>query len=95
MIPSAAELEPHYRELSVPVTLIAGADDQIADVGRHSERLHRAVPGSTFIALPGLGHMVHHLAPDAVADAIHEAAQRSMNSGGPGFATPVASVRAG
>jgi pimeloyl-ACP methyl ester carboxylesterase len=87
MVPSAAELERHYRELSVPVTLIAGADDQIADVGRQSERLHRELPGSTFIALPGLGHMVHHLAPDAVANAIHEAAQRSMDRGGGSFAS--------
>ncbi|KLK91518.1 alpha/beta hydrolase [Microvirga vignae] len=77
MTPSVMELEEHYRELKVPVTIITGADDQIADVGRQSERLHLELPGSEFIALPGLGHMVHHLAPDAVADAIDRTAQRS------------------
>jgi pimeloyl-ACP methyl ester carboxylesterase len=73
------ELEHHYRDLTMPVTIITGADDQISDVGRQSERLHRELPGSEFIALPGLGHMIHHLAPDAVIDAIDRSAQRSRD----------------
>lgn len=77
MTPSAMGLEGHYRELTMPLTIITGADDQIADVGRQSARLHDEVPGSEFIVLPGLGHMIHHLAPDAVADAIDQTAQRS------------------
>jgi len=28
--------------------------------------------------LPGLGHMIHHLAPDAVVDAIDRVAKRSL-----------------
>jgi pimeloyl-ACP methyl ester carboxylesterase len=70
MTPTAMELEQHYREIRTPVTIITGADDQIADVGRQSERLHQEFASSEFIALPGLGHMIHHLAPDAVASAI-------------------------
>ncbi|ANY85349.1 alpha/beta hydrolase (plasmid) [Microvirga ossetica] len=76
MTPSVMELQHHYRELRMPITIITGADDQIADVGRQSERLHRELPQSEFIALPGLGHMVHHLAPDAVASAVERAAQK-------------------
>jgi pimeloyl-ACP methyl ester carboxylesterase len=76
MTPSAMELQHHYSELQMPVTIITGADDQIADVGRQSERLHRELPQSEFITLPGLGHMVHHLAPDAVANAVQRAAQK-------------------
>jgi pimeloyl-ACP methyl ester carboxylesterase len=64
--------------MTMPVTIITGADDQISDVGRQSERLHRELPGSEFIALPGLGHMIHHLAPDAVIDAIDRTAQRPL-----------------
>ncbi|QRM34435.1 alpha/beta hydrolase (plasmid) [Microvirga sp. VF16] len=75
MTPSVMELERHYRELTGPVTIITGAGDQIADVGRQSQRLHQDLPESEFIALPGLGHMIHHLAPDAVADAIDRTAQ--------------------
>jgi pimeloyl-ACP methyl ester carboxylesterase len=77
MTPSVMELHHHYSELKVPITIITGADDQIADVGRQSERLHRELPQSEFIALPGLGHMVHHLAPDAVANAVERAAQKA------------------
>ena len=74
MVPSAAQLQHYYQELTVPLSIITGADDQIADVGRQSERLHRELPQSELIVLPGLGHMVHHLAPDAVADAIDRSA---------------------
>ena len=80
MTPSVMELHHHYSELKMPITIITGADDQIADVGRQSERLHRELPQSEFIALPGLGHMVHHLAPDAVANAVARAAQKEGSS---------------
>jgi pimeloyl-ACP methyl ester carboxylesterase len=87
MTPTVMELERHYRELTLPVTIITGADDQISDTGRQSERLHRELPHSAFIALPGLGHMVHHLAPDAVADAIDRTAQRSRDHESPRLTT--------
>lgn len=77
MPPSVMELEPHYRNLTMPVTIITGANDQIADVRRQSERLHRDLPHSSFIALPGLGHMIHHLAPDSVIREIDRLAQSS------------------
>jgi pimeloyl-ACP methyl ester carboxylesterase len=77
MTPSVMELERHYGELTIPVTIITGADDQIVDVGRQSARLHRDLPGSEFISIPGLGHMIHHLDPDAVANAVIRMAQRS------------------
>ena len=77
MTPSVMELESHDRELAVLPTIIAGADDQVVDVSRQSERLHRELPGSEFIALPGLGHMIHHLAPDVVETAIDRVAQKA------------------
>src|SRR5215204_2698003 len=63
MIPGAVDLHDHYRDLAMPVRIIAGADDQIADVGRQSRRLHGELPGSKFVLLQGLGHMIHHSAP--------------------------------
>jgi pimeloyl-ACP methyl ester carboxylesterase len=83
MTPSVVELKEHYRELSMPLTIITGADDQIADVGRQSERLHRELPHSELIVLPGLGHMVHHLDPQAVAGAIEQAAAPRTGSAVP------------
>jgi pimeloyl-ACP methyl ester carboxylesterase len=77
MVPSAMELKRHYHSITMPVTIITGADDQIADVERQSSRLHRELPQSEFIALPGLGHMIHHLAPEAVVEAIDCTRQQS------------------
>src|SRR3954453_20764623 len=75
MTPVVMELEQHYRELTLPVVILTGGDDQIADVDRQSKRLHHEIPQSEFTALPGLGHMVHHLAPDAAIKAIDRAAE--------------------
>lgn len=75
MIPAATEVRSRYRELKLPVVIVTGADDKIADVGRQSERLHTELSESRFIALPGLGHMVHHLAPDQVMKAVEQAAE--------------------
>ena len=74
MTPSVMELQEHYRELKLPVVILTGGDDQIADVDRQSRRLHEEIPQSELTVLPGLGHMVHHLAPDQVIKAIDRAA---------------------
>src|SRR3954463_4673815 len=68
------ELQEHYRELKLPVVILTGGDDQIADVDRQSKRLQEEIPQSELTVLPGLGHMVHHLAPDQVIKAIDRAA---------------------
>src|SRR3954465_10608447 len=88
MTPSAMELQEHYRDLKLPVVILTGGDDQIADVGRQSKRLHEEIPQSEFIALPGLGHMVHHLAPDQVIKAVDRAAELA-DAVSPAMHTPV------
>jgi pimeloyl-ACP methyl ester carboxylesterase len=71
MIPGAASFEGRYRELGrLPVSILAGAEDMIVDVGRQSARLHEELPGSAIHVLPGLGHMVHYGAPNLVAESI-------------------------
>src|SRR5829696_5432591 len=75
MTPAVMELQEHYRELKLPVVILTGGDDQIADVDRQSKRLHEEIPQSELSVLPGLGHMVHHLAPDEVIKAINRAAR--------------------
>jgi pimeloyl-ACP methyl ester carboxylesterase len=80
MTPSAMELADHYRGLTMPVVIVTGADDQVVDVGRQSRRLHEEIPQSEFVALPGLGHMVHHLAPEQVITAVDHAATRAQQA---------------
>jgi pimeloyl-ACP methyl ester carboxylesterase len=74
MTPAVMELERSYGELTMPVMIVTGGDDQIVDVRRQSERLHQELPESEFIRVPGAGHMVHHLAPDQVVAAIDRVA---------------------
>jgi pimeloyl-ACP methyl ester carboxylesterase len=50
----------------MPVTIMAGSEDQVVDVGRHSIRLHEQIPHSELRLVPGAGHMVHHAVPGQV-----------------------------
>jgi pimeloyl-ACP methyl ester carboxylesterase len=77
MTPSAAKLRRHYGELKLPVVIIAGADDQIADLDRQSKRLHEELSNSELIVVPGHGHMVHHFAPDQIAQAVERVGRAS------------------
>jgi pimeloyl-ACP methyl ester carboxylesterase len=71
MLPDCAgTLSQSYKDLEVPVRLIAGSDDRIVETDKHSARLHRELGTSTFRVVPGIGHMVHHAAPDEVVAAI-------------------------
>jgi pimeloyl-ACP methyl ester carboxylesterase len=74
MVPIVAGLQRHYRELGVPVAIVAGAEDRFVDAERQSLELHRMIPGSRFRAVAGAGHMVHHTAPQAALKAIADAA---------------------
>lgn len=70
MVPAAAALSRRYGELRHPLVLIAGAGDQMADPLRQSWRLHRELPHSELIVMPGVGHMVHHADPAGIARTI-------------------------
>ena len=73
LIPAAARLSKRYSDVSVPTMIVAGDADRLITTSRQSERLHRDVVGSTLHVVPGVGHMVHHIAPDAVMAAIGKA----------------------
>lgn len=77
MAQSAAALQDDYRKIEVPVTIIAGEDDEIVDTAMQSIRLLEDIPGSRLIVVPEAGHMIHHCEADQVADAISEMAGRS------------------
>lgn len=59
---AAVRLAKRYGELALPVVIIAGAGDKIADPVRQSVRLHETLPDSTLSLVEGSGHMVHHTA---------------------------------
>jgi pimeloyl-ACP methyl ester carboxylesterase len=74
MISAAAALQGRYRELRMPVTIMAGTQDRIVDHRRHAVRLSGEVPHSTLRLVPNAGHMIHYTVPDQVVEAIGGAA---------------------
>ncbi len=76
-VPSVMGLKKHYRQLRVPLVILAGSEDRICYVSKQSQRLHAELPDSELFLIPGAGHMVHHVAPEKVMDAINAAAQKS------------------
>jgi len=79
MIPAAAALESRYRDLRMPVIILAGAEDEIVDTNDQSVRLHSAIAQSELKVLPGLGHMLHHFAADQVVAAIDRVSSRTKS----------------
>jgi pimeloyl-ACP methyl ester carboxylesterase len=78
MVPSAATLRARYSELTMPVRIVAGSGDLVVRP-RQAERLHATIKGSALRIVPGVGHMVHHVAIDEVSQAIEEVAGNSDN----------------
>jgi pimeloyl-ACP methyl ester carboxylesterase len=74
MIPSAMQLRGRYRELSMPVSIVAGTHDRVVTTERQSVRLHGELRSSRLRRVNGAGHMVHHNAQEEVLTAIAEAA---------------------
>ncbi|MBP9233374.1 MAG: alpha/beta hydrolase [Hyphomonadaceae bacterium] len=74
MVPSASELSKRYAELTLPMTIIAGKGDRIADPIKQSRRLHEALPQSRLELVEGAGHMIHHTGLERVVAAIENSA---------------------
>jgi pimeloyl-ACP methyl ester carboxylesterase len=83
MIPDAFALRDRYRDLQMPVVIVAGSADRLVTTKRQSKRLHRDVPQSTLRLVRKAGHMVHHAAPELVMAAIEEASGRTGAQGRP------------
>ena len=82
LIPAAMALSGEYGTLKMPVTIIAGTDDQLINTAEQSARLHRAVSQSDFICVEGDGHMLLQTASAAVAAAVEATDRRSPRSRG-------------
>lgn len=74
MIPEAIRLQDRYKELCMPITIMAGSGDLLAISKLHSERLHEEIPHSKLVLIPKVGHMIHQVVPDQVMNAIDKTA---------------------
>jgi len=74
MIQGAAAIHARLVELRLPMLIMAGTGDRIVDFETQSVALHERVPRSDLQGVEEAGHMVHHIAPIAVASAIRRLA---------------------
>ena len=73
MVPSAMSLSKQYKDLKVPLKIIAGLGDKIVNPTHNAVRLHGDVDSSDLRLHPGVGHMAHYARPEqilAVIDAL-------------------------
>jgi len=68
---------PRYPEISVPVEILHGTEDRITPIGIHARPAAQAIPCAHLTELEGMGHMLHHVAPEATVAAIDRAAARA------------------
>ena len=80
MTPGALALRGDYKNLTLPVAIVAGDGDKVV-FKRRSERLAEKIPGSVLQVVKGAGHMVHHLAPRQVAQAVEDVAEAARARG--------------
>ena len=78
MIPDAFGSRLDYRDLALPVVIIAGEEDKVVDIGQ-SEQLHQDVPKSTLHRIVGAGHMIQQTETRRVMSAIDEAIERQKD----------------
>jgi pimeloyl-ACP methyl ester carboxylesterase len=74
MVSAVGAMQRRYRELSVPIVIMAGTSDRVVDYLRHAVWVRHAVPQATLRLVPGVGHMLHYAVPEQVVDAIEACA---------------------
>ena len=82
MIPSAHALQKTYKQLAMPVAIVAGDKDRVIEP-HQSARLHRNIEHSTLRRVPATGHMVHQTATSEIMSAIDGVAGRNAEHAGP------------
>ena len=77
LIPSALQMQHLYGALEVPAVIVGGAQDRYVDNARHSVELAKRIPRAELLVSPRAGHMVHHVDPRRVLQAIEAAARKT------------------
>ncbi|PRY95188.1 pimeloyl-ACP methyl ester carboxylesterase [Hasllibacter halocynthiae] len=75
--PHVVAMARRYPELRLPIELVHGTADRTVPIEVHSRPLADLVDGAALRELDGIGHMPHHVAPDACLAAIRRAHARA------------------
>jgi pimeloyl-ACP methyl ester carboxylesterase len=81
--PALGLMSAGYGACRVPVHFLAGGADQVVDRRRHAALAAEHFPNARLTLLPGIGHMLHHFAPDAVEAAIDDVLARARGESRP------------
>lgn len=74
---AARAIRPYYREITVPVVILAGSGDKVASYRAQAVRLRHEIPGARLRIVPETGHMLHHAHPEEVIRAVATAWQQA------------------
>ncbi|MBM2576668.1 alpha/beta hydrolase [Jannaschia sp. Os4] len=77
LLPHVIALEARYPSLPMPIEVVHGDIDPICPFDTHALALSRMAPTAKLTTLRGVGHMPHHVAPEAVEAALERAAARA------------------
>ncbi len=75
------EASVRYKEVDVPLVIVAGEADGILPVSDQAQRLHSEIPGSELCLLRGVGHQLMHTRPDEVCDSVARCVRLAQNRG--------------
>ncbi len=75
--PKVVEMAKRYGELSIPIEFVHGTADATVPIHVHAAEMIKIVPNAALTALDGVGHMPHHIDPEATVAAIDRIAART------------------
>jgi pimeloyl-ACP methyl ester carboxylesterase len=65
---------PRYPAIDVPTVIVTGDQDDKVPPRNHSQMLAATLPRARLVVLPGVGHMLHHVASESIVDEIERLA---------------------
>lgn len=77
LYPKVVEMTELYPQLTLPIEILHGTADTVVPIDIHAREVIKIVPSAKLTALDGVGHMPHHVDPDAAIAAIDRAADRA------------------
>ncbi|MFL5023739.1 MAG: alpha/beta fold hydrolase, partial [Microvirga sp.] len=75
---AVAAQSPRYQDIRMPAVVIGGDADQVVWTDLHARSFARDVPGARLIVQPGIGHMPHHVAKEAILAEIERVTERTV-----------------
>ena len=74
--PEIVEQSKRYDELKLPIELLHGTADKTVYLSVHAGPLSERMDNAHLTPLEGIGHMPHHIVPEAISAAVDRAAKR-------------------